>query len=427
MLEKLYARKKDAYNVMKDLQTRAENEKRELTGDEETQWQKANEDYDAAVKEIETFQRSEERTSRLDAMRTELEKSEYDFVPKTQDRSSNDDKKRTYGDAFNLWFRWGFGGLSPEDRSLMGRNSARLQFRGTDTQAVGADEHGGYLVPDSWANELIKTMAAYGGMLEVCRVLNTSTGQKLYVPTVPFAGGGAAATEKGAIIAEGAADAVSDITYAEKQLDAYLYTSKLMLITYELIQDNEYDAIGHIREVAADRLYRIANEHFTTGTGTGQPNGVVTATSAGKTAAANNAITADELVDLEHSVDPAYRRGGSVRFMFNDSTLAALKKLSFGTSDDRPLWVPSVRQGEPDTLLGYQYSINQDMAAIGSNAKSALFGDFSKYWIRQAKGVELVRTDERYVELRKVGFFAYARWDGELVDANAIKHLLHPA
>jgi HK97 family phage major capsid protein len=113
--------------------------------------------------------------------------------------------------------------------------------------------------------------------------------------------------------------------------------------------------------------------------------------------------------------------------MFNDSTFKAIKKLSVGSSDDRPLWQPSITTNAPDTLEGYQYVINQDMASIGSLAKSILFGDFSNYIIREVADWRLVRLVERYAELDQVAFVMFARYDGQVIDAgtNPIKYMKH--
>ena len=145
------------------------------------------------------------------------------------------------------------------------------------------------------------------------------------------------------------------------------------------------------------RIGRITNAHFTTGTGSGQPRGVVTDASSGVVAAAGNttAITYANLVALEHSLDPGYRRGAE--FMFHDSTLKAIKQLLDTTG--RPLWVPGVAVREPDTILGHRYVVNQDMAVMAANARSILFGDFSRFFVRDVQDVQIMRLTERYADL----------------------------
>jgi HK97 family phage major capsid protein len=153
----------------------------------------------------------------------------------------------------------------------------------------------------------------------------------------------------------------------------------------------------------------------------------VTAATVGPTGAAAAKIAYDELIDLEHSVDPAYREAGACRFMFHDSTLKELKKLK--DDQKRPLWLPGLAVREPDTILGYAYTVNQHMPVLAANAKAVLFGDFSKYIIRDVMAVSLFRmTDSKYTEKGQVGFLAFSRHDGNLADVGgAIKALKQAA
>jgi HK97 family phage major capsid protein len=124
-----------------------------------------------------------------------------------------------------------------------------------------------------------------------------------------------------------------------------------------------------------------------------------------------------------HSVDPAYR--ANARYMFNDGTLKVLKKKKDG--DGQYLWLSGLAVREPDTIMGKPYTINQHMASIATGAKVALFGDFSKYYIRRVAGVQVLRLTERYADYNQTAFLMFARADGALVDAgtNPIKHLIN--
>ena len=106
---------------------------------------------------------------------------------------------------------------------------------------------------------------------------------------------------------------------------------------------------------------------------------------------------------------------------------AVVKKLKDTTG--RPLWIPGLSEKSPDTILGYPYAVNQDVAVMAANAKSILFGEFKKYKIRRIKGVELLRLNERFAEKLQVGFFGYCRFDGRLLDAglNPIKYYANSA
>jgi HK97 family phage major capsid protein len=175
-----------------------------------------------------------------------------------------------------------------------------------------------------------------------------------------------------------------------------------------------------------NRIGRIQNDHFTTGDGSGKPKGVVNASASGVTSVADPP-TYDNFVDLVHSVDPAYRSNG--KFMMNDATLKTIKKIKVlqysGDTTGVPLWSPSLVAGQPDMILGYPFVINQSMASPGSTAKKVLFGDFSKYLVRDVRDVTLLRLDERFAELGQVAFLAFARSDGDLLDAgtNPVKYM----
>lgn len=352
----------------------------------------------------------EERMAEFEAQREARNISDSAPKPGASTPSSS---KEEYRAAFGRMMRSKKAGdVSRQDEKIL------KEYRGTDTQKTSTTTLGGFLVPEEFSNELEKYKLQFGGMMDAARVISTGTGASLPWPTVNDT------ATVGAIVTEGTADTVSDLTFASKTLDAYTYTSKVIKISWELMQDSFFNLESLIAEIAGERLGRALNAAFTTGDGSSKPNGVVTASTLGKTAASATAITRDELVDLLHSVDPAYRMSPNARFMFNDSTLSAIKKLSFGSADDRPLWQPGIAVGEPDRLEGYAYTINQDMASIATTAKTILFGDFSKYIIRSVVGTELVVLRERYADERVNGFFAYQRADGELVNTAAVKHLI---
>lgn len=389
-------KRKALYDQLLDINKR-QDESGNLTSDDNAQWERLNGEVDALTESIERARKIED----IQAQEAQERAQEQE----TQERAKKDNV--TYGAAFRSWVQQ--KDLTPEERSIL--------KRGTDSQTVGAPEHGGRLVPDEWASNILKYMKYYSGALEAADIVTTAGGNKMYFPVVDET------AVKGSLITETTADTVSDVTWTLKEMDAYVYSSGLMKVSYELLQDNEYNIEGHLQELAAERLGRIANEHLTTGTGSSQPNGLVTGSTLGKTAAAVAAVTRDEIVDLVHSLDIAYRRRGA-QFMLNDATLAAIKKLTVGSADDRPLWQPSIREGEPDRIEGYSYIINNDMATLATGNKTILFGDFSQFKVRMVRGIEWKVLTERYAETRQNGYFAFNRWDSELLDTSAVKHLI---
>jgi HK97 family phage major capsid protein len=78
--------------------------------------------------------------------------------------------------------------------------------------------------------------------------------------------------------------------------------------------------------------------------------------------------------------------------------------------------------GVPSTFNGFPIYINQGMAYAAA-AKAVLFGDFSKYFIRDVNDLTIVRTTERFIEYFQTGFLASQRSDGRVINSAAISYL----
>jgi HK97 family phage major capsid protein len=314
-----------------------------------------------------------------------------------------------YERAFDSYMRRGVAGMNQEQRSVLDRGEFRDLSIGTNTA-------GGYTVPPGFLQKLTDAMKAFGGMLDVANVISTDSGQPLVWPSADDTG------NVGAILAENTGAPTQDITFGQKTLSAYMYTSKMVKVSYQLLNDSAFDLGGWLPGKFAQRIGRAINAHFTNGTGGGvQPTGLVPNLSVGKVGATGQTLTAsgDDLIDLIHSIDPAYRNANS-RFMLADGSVKVVRKLKDTTG--QYLWQPGLSAGQGDTLLGYGVTINQDMPAMAANAKSIAFGDFqAAYVIRQVSGIAVKRFDERFADALQVGFLSFARYDGAPDDLNAAK------
>jgi len=240
-------------------------------------------------------------------------------------------------------------------------------------------------------------------------------------------------TEEGEIVAQNAAASDADINFGVTPIDVYKYSSKVVTVPVELLQDAAVDIEAFVNTRCVARVGRITNKHFTVGTGTSQPKGIVTAATAGKVGTTGQTATVivDDLIDLEHSVDYAYREGGRCRWMMHDQTYKVVKKLKDTTG--RPLYIPGydgLGGSAPATLMGYPITINNHMPTMAANAKSILFGDFTNYIIRDVLGAtEYQRyTDSAYAKKGQVGFNLWARSGGGYTDVGgAVKHYANSA
>ena len=274
---------------------------------------------------------------------------------------------------------------------------------------------GGYTVPAEVAKMVIDKLKAFGGMREVATILTTDSGVAMNWPTSD------GTAEVGEIVGENTGAAAGDITFGTIALPVFRYSSKKIALPVELIQDSGIDVVSYVVDRLATRIARKQNSDFTIGGGTTLPTGVIPAAAIGKTGTTGQTLTViyDDLVDLKHSVNRAYRSGA--KFMMNDLSVAIVSKLKDTTG--RPVWVPAVAAGAPDTLLGHAVAINDDVAVMAANALSIAFGDLSKYTVRDVSGSTTMRRfdDSAFALLGQVGFCGWTRSGGNLLDTAAVK------
>ena len=429
------ALKEQRFEIFKDLQAmreKANDPEHHWSSDDEAAWDSANSDYDRLSRSIEMTERtvelenslSEQKESREYA-RAEMPEAIREALPTAADNDN----------ALQGWARMQFGmdleekhqvacrkvGVNPSKdyyEAELHRGNYDALRREMRAQETSPDSAGGFLIPEGFVYELERAFLAFGGMREVSSVIRTATGNDLSWPSVNDT------SNKGHILAEAGTVSEQDVTFAATTFNAYKYSSKLVKVSEELLQDSAFNLASELGSLLGERIARILNEHFTTGTGTDQPNGVVTAaTDSGVTVASATAITATEIIDLFHSVDPAYRDSDRSVWMMNDSSVAAVRKLV--DSDGQFLWQPGMQLGVPDRLYGRRVIINQDCADIAADNKPFLFGDFRLYKIRDVAGFRLRKLIERFSDQDLTGFIAFSRHDADLLNAgtNPIKFL----
>lgn len=332
----------------------------------------------------------------------------------TPGESRTDAADKAYREAFSGYIRYGMAGLEPEQRRAL--QQGFVSGPELRAQGVGTTTAGGYFVPQGFRQRLQEAMKWYGGIIGNVEVIETDTGATLPWPTNDDTG------NVGAILAENTQVSEQDVTIGQKTLSAYMYTSKLVRVSLQLLQDSAFDVEVWLPRKLGERIGRILNTHFTTGTGSSQPLGIQTNATVGITGAtsATPVVAYGNILSLVYSIDPAYRNAGRAKFMMNDATIGAIRGLL--DSQNRPLWEPSIQVGQPDALLGYPIIPNNDMPVMAADAKSILFGDFfAGYVARLVTGVQSIRLDERYADYLQVGFLAFQRADGTTQDATAYK------
>lgn len=342
-------------------------------------------------------------------------------------------------EAFRSWLAGGWGAMTPEQRQIQTRQRDRVgnanvskmiaeaiaslseETRAAQTVTTSG---GGYLIPQGFQNELDIALKAFGGMRQACRTLTTATGNPLMWPTLDDT------SNTGRLLTINTQVTNTGIAVGQVQLDAYKFSSESILVPSELDQDSAINIEEMVRTVMEERLGRVTNTYLTTGTGSSQPNGIVTAASdSGIDVDISDMATGADttylrLLEIVHSVDPAYRAMSGCGWMFHDTMLLDIRKVL--DANKRPIFSDAVSPaslGSIGTLLGFPVFVNQDVPAPTTNTnKAVLFGALKKYIIRQVRPMIMLRLAERYADYDQIGYMAFERLDGELLNTAAVKY-----
>jgi len=364
-------------------------------------------DFNAKADELETIDKSittEQRKAKIASMTAKAIETDA-----RESGTSKEDMAKQYEMAFRGYI---MGQLDDEKKDILKRANVQNTTAAT----------GGYTIPTGFSGVIEKAMLYFLPFNEsLVTIWKTESGNPVAYPSVNDT------TNLAYQLAEGgnATTSAEAVTFGSTTFNAYKFTTGMLQVSFELLQDSFFNLEQVIGDIFGERMARGLSLAFTTGTGSGQPQGVVTGSAAGATAATATAITRADILNLLHSVDPEYRKNGT--WMFNDSTLKAIRSLAFGTGDDRPLYQVSPIAGQPDLIEGYPYVVNNNMDAIGASKKSILFGDFKRFTVRFAGADRMKVSYERFADTDEVGMAMFKRVDSKLMTSAAIKRLTHPS
>lgn len=382
--------------------------------------------HDAAMTELDRLDARIAREERVAAAERSLEerrerelREKRPIGERVDSRAGDEGTKVEYRDAFYAYVRarGDVGQLTDEQRAVLQSGYQAVETR---AQVTGTDAAGGYTVPVELQAEIIRSMKAFGPMYDpgVTREIVTAGGYTIPFPTVDDTAHTDSAATQGQTLAD---DGSGDVTFGQKSLSAYSFVTPWIRVSKELVDDSILAMEALLGSLIGERLGRGANAKLTTGAGGTEPTGIVTGAGAGVTCASTTAFTFDEVIDLIHKVDPAYRNG-SCAYMFSDPVLQAARKLKDGQGNY--LWQHgNVQQGVPPTLNGFVYHVNQAMSqALTTGQKLMIFGDLSKYFVRKV-GAPLVGAIQDKDFWPGFGIAGYIRFDGNVMDSGAIKTL----
>ena len=329
------------------------------------------------------------------------------------------------------WARGEFGNRELEvnirgaqrEREMLrqGADPAEIRALAWDTGSAAS------LVPTTLARVLYETMEASNAMLRAPTTkVYTAGGETMQFPRV---NAHAIATQ---VSGQGTTLAGTDPTFLKMTLDAFKYAN-LVKVANEVLSDEGIDLATFLGRDMGRALGRVTATDYVTGSGSGKPNGLMTAIVGSGTITTGGSLiapTAEKLIDLIYSVNDEYRSGGNAAFIMRDSTAGTLRKLRDGAGGTVGafLWEPSltsgIQNGTPDRMLGFPVYIDSNVAAQGSNAKTIAFGDLSAYYIRIVGNPMIERDDSVGFATDEAFFRAKLRTDGDVIDLTAVNALV---
>ncbi len=373
-----------SWHEAKELLDNAASEKRDLTAEENEKYNRISADLDARAKVIETLKADADREVRaVEAMRG-MENQARPVVESVQEKND--------ADAIRALARGEIRSYNFEKRDITKGST-------------------GSPVPTSFYDQVILLARTVGPMLETSTILNTASGENLQIPSLSTYSVGTVTTEGNAI---GESDPVFN---SFRTLGAYKY-SFLTQVSRELVEDAGIDILSFLAVQTGNALGFAINEGLTTGTGTVQPNGIVTRAGSAVTGTSLNP-TADNLIDLVYSVDTVGRRLPGTGFQMNSSSIANVRKLKDNAG--QYLFTPALSADARDLLLGYPIFENPAMATAASAVKPVIFGNLPSYYVRSVGGIKLDRSDDFAFSNDLITFRATARYDGDLIQTSHVK------
>ena len=300
--------------------------------------------------------------------------------------------------AFDAYLRKGENELSPDEKKSL---------------TVGDNTAAGFLAPPEYVNELIKTVTEISPLRSIARVRPT-TQKSVQMPS-------RTATFSAVFVAEqGTRSETTGYTTQQEEIPTHeMYA--LVDISEALLEDSVFNLEAEMQQEFATQFAKAEGEKFITGTGVGAPEGITINGDVGTTnSGSGTAVTANGLLDLVHAIKSDYTNNAT--FVFNRTTLAAIRKLQDSAGQFVFQAGMMLTGGVPNTILGFPYVEMPDMPNVAGSAKPIAFGDFSRgYMIVDRVGLAVLRDPFTQATSGNVRYYARKRVGGQVVLAEAIR------
>jgi HK97 family phage major capsid protein len=311
--------------------------------------------------------------------------------------------------AFKSWLKTGQTnqGLIRPDASYTEIKSGKAAWNVT----TGAS--GGFLVPDPLYNQIIAKRDIMSWVRQVPCTYLTTPADHLLVPRENTS------LTDFVLTAEAGSYDENEGTVSQKDLILYKYT-KLTKMNEEFLMYNGTNWEAWFTNALGRAVANTENTIFTTGTGTGQPEGIVTGSTVANTTATTDIILPSELAALIGYLGGGYNVPSECAMLMSNVTKWYLK----GTGGTAAVPFAYVQTPQDGDFFGYKAIVNDDLEPYTTaSAKCVMFGNFSYYAVVEKPGMVVQRNDALYMASGQVGIFASIFRGGGVLQSDAFYYL----
>lgn len=404
-LKELIEKRASLVTEMRSILDTAQAEKRELTADDESKYDKIEAEVDKLGSQINRLQALEKAEASLDTViengyRPSI--AGQNAAPASPFEARNTEE---YRDAFFQHY------------ARVGKNNLGSEI--LNALSTGTDSEGGYLVPEEFETMIVTFLQQMDPIRALASVITTGSDRNIPLETT-----------RGdfAYIDEAASYGEDDPVIGRQVLGAFK-SGGIIKVSEELIQDAFFDIGAYLSENGGRRFGALESIAHCTGTGTGQPTGLFATAAVGGVnvqgvtgaVSATPALTSDDVIDTFYTLGSSYRSRAT--WVAGDGITKLLRKLKDTT--DQYMWQPGLLTGQPDTLMGRPYVTSDGAPAPAVDGKSLILGDLSRYVIVDRLGMTMQRLNELYAANGQIGFKFTKRGDAKSIDAKSLVYFEH--
>lgn len=432
-VREINTRRQNTWERGKEILDRAASEKRDLTHEEHSNWEKLNDDISRMDKTRDALVASDRAQTELETVNDELRR-----ISTPDERADLDRREKQQAEDLRSFFRSEIRtkGVNSLDIDLtlparvydMQRNGvplAELRVLQTDAGASG----GSLTVPTTVANSIYAYMTASVAMRRMgCTIITTDSGNAMNFPKVATHGIGTQ------VASQTTAFAGSDPVVAQMTLNAFDF-GQLTAVSNDMLEDTGVDVLSFVARQIGRAIGQVTATGYVTGSGSSTIQGIqgaITSGSGAGTISSGGSLFGlpagqelEKLIDVQYNIADSYRINGSA-WLMRDLTGARVRKIRDGAGGTAGqfVWQPSPTVGaiggQPDTFLGAPVYFDPNVASMASSAKIVYYGDWSAYYIRDTRNFRLERSDDLYFDKNQVAFRGLLRTDGDLIDNFAL-------